>query len=172
VSPPNITVYPAGQTVPSQTITSSLIQYPMSAFFDAAGNFYYSDYLTGVSEIQSGLSSPFSLGLKGFSHTYGIALDPTDGTLFASISSRAKQSLETVTYVSGRAEPRRYLNGGQVTGDYLTFGTLKNTEYLFETISGTNQVLVYKHNSRNPYTTLTTASSNTEGLAFKPAGVP
>jgi DNA-binding beta-propeller fold protein YncE len=171
-SPPNIAVYPPGESAPSQTITGSLIQHPMAAAFDTAGNLYYSDYLTGISELPYHASSLSSLGLQGFSHTQGVAVDPLGGALFVNIDSTKKHSQETAVYAAGDVAPRRLLSGGAVDGDALTIGRVKGAEYVFESISQTNQVIVYKHRSEKPYTTLATASANVEGLALKPAGIP
>jgi DNA-binding beta-propeller fold protein YncE len=170
-SPPNITVFPPGQTVPSATITSSLIQYPMALMFDTSGNLFIADFLTGVSEMKYGSQQPVSLGLVGAIRTMGIAPDPAKGHLFACLDRR-RDRLQTIDYAPGRARSRRFLDGGNVASDFMTLGRIKGREYLFESVYNTNQVLVYEHDSKNLIETIATASEDAEGIAFKPAGVP
>ena len=84
----------------------------------------------------------------------------------------AASSAGTIQHSSLAQCADRLLSGGAVDGDALTIGRVKGAEYVFESISQTNQVIVYKHRSEKPYTTLATASANVEGLALKPAGIP
>src|SRR5262249_7043478 len=105
---PSILVYPPGQTAPAETITSALIQYPAELAFDSAGNTYFSDNLTGVSEIPLGSLQPVSLGLKDFpNQVNGLALDPRDGTLFVSFGFLTNQ---VNVYARGQQNPERILS--------------------------------------------------------------
>jgi len=167
---PNIAIFPPGQTAPSGTITSSLFQHPMSLAFDEAGNLLTSDFYTAVSEIPAGSQVPVSLGLRNIDRTLGVARG-SDGDVFACVSLHHRGS-QTAVYRPHRATTRRFLEGGNVAGDFLTFGKMHGAEYLFEAIYNTNTVLIYKHGSRALYGTIASASSNAEGVAFKPAGVP
>jgi hypothetical protein len=84
-TPPNVVVFPPGQTTPSETISDPLIQNPGELVFDAAGNLYLADSNTGISELSQGSQHFTSLNLQGLSSFDGaVAIDPLDGNLFVS----------------------------------------------------------------------------------------
>jgi hypothetical protein len=171
-SPPSIVVYPPGQTTPSRTITSSLIQVPAQVLFDSARNLYFSDNVTGVSEIPFGSQQPVSLNLQGpGGATGGIALDAKNGNLFVSYIHGPN---EVLVYAPGKKAPLRKLKGFSFQACFLNSGAIKSDEYIFVPDCGvTGNVWVFKHNASNPYTVLTfTAAGGACCIAFKPAGVP
>jgi len=171
---PGIAVFPAGQTTPSAFITSSLLPQPIQMFFDASRNLYVSDLDTGVvAEMPYGSQQPVSLGLEELVHARGIALDPLDGNLYVNnLLHFGGNDAQTLAYAPGSVTPKYRLKGSTPAADDIVFGVVQGEEYMFLSNTHTNQVIVYKHNSRKPLTVLTTASNNTQGLAFKPAGVP
>jgi len=168
---PKISVFAAGQSKPARTIASNLFEHPMALKFDGDRNLYIADFYLAVSELPFGAQAPLSLGLADIEHTRGIAPDPQTAKLFANVDLTTK-GRQTAVWPPGHARTKRFLNGGNVESDYLAFGTIGESEYLFVSIYNTNQVLVYKHNSDNVFATMNTASSDAEGIAFKPASVP
>jgi hypothetical protein len=169
-SVPGIVVFPPGATTPSATITGSLIQIPAQVIFDAAGDLYFSDNVTGVSEIPYGSQQPVSLNLQGPGTTGGIALDPTNGNLFVSYIHGPN---EVLVYAPGQQQPTRKLSAN-FQACFLASGAIRNREYIFVPDCGvTGDVLVFKHNAETPVTTWTfSAAGGACCIAFKPAGVP
>lgn len=170
-NPPSIVVYPPGQSTPSRTITSTLIQVPAQVLFDSARNLYFSDNVTGVSEIPFGSQQPVSLNLqRQGGATGGIALDPKNGNLFVSYIHGPN---DVFVYAPGNGVPLRKLKV-VVQACFLDSGAIRNAEYIFAPDCGTSgNVWVFKHNANNPYTVLTfTAAGGACCIAFKPGGVP
>jgi DNA-binding beta-propeller fold protein YncE len=164
-----IAVYAAGQTTLERYITDPLVQKPVQDFFDAAGNLYFSDMVTGVSMIPAGSSSPVSLGLQGLIEATGIALDPESGDLFVD-NYNGESTYQLLAYATGQVDPTRTLAGGKA-GYNLTMGRVGKTLYLFDPTFFSEQVYVYKHDSNQLWSILT-AGQNAEVVAYKPAGVP
>jgi hypothetical protein len=164
-----IAVFPAGQATLSNYITSPLIKKPIQDFFDASGDLYFSDPLTGVSVIPAGTDSPVSLGLQGLTQATGIALDPLNGNLFVD-DYNGEGAYQMLVYAPGSTSPsRRPLD--QHAGYFLTMGRIGTTEFLFDPAYFSNQIYVYKHDGNLPYTVLT-VGQNADAVAFKPAGIP
>jgi sugar lactone lactonase YvrE len=105
---PGIAVFPPGETEPSAYITNSLIQKPIEDFFDGAGNLYFSDPSTGVSEIPSGSQDVFSLGLQGLTQATGIALAPS-GNLYVGDYENGPHVVRV--YTLGKIKPKHDLAG-------------------------------------------------------------
>jgi streptogramin lyase len=166
---PSIVKYPPGQTTPSQTITDSLIQLPEQLAFDSAGNMYFGDDITGVSEILAGTTQPVSLNLSQLvqGSTEGVAFGPLDGTLFVSFGNYTNQ---VNAYADDRRRLRRILS--VPTADTLTVGRFENHEDLFVPGSQTNTVTVFRDRAASPFTSFSVATNYTRGVAFKPAGLP
>jgi hypothetical protein len=171
-SPPSIVVFPPGQTTPSRTIISSLIQVPAQVVFDSSRNLYFSDNVTGVSEIPFGSQQPVSLNLQGQGGaTGGIALDRKNGNIFVSYIHGPN---DVFVYAPGNQVPLRKLSGVSFQACFLGSGEVRNTEYIFVPDCGsTGNVWVFKHTANNPHSVLTfTAAGGACCIAFKPAGVP
>jgi serine/threonine protein kinase, bacterial len=169
-SAPAIVVYPPGQTTPSQTITSSLIQSLTQIAFDSAGDLYFGDSNTGVSKIPASSTTPVSLNLQGLARTDGIARDPVNGNLYVGNFGNGKD--EVLVYAPGNVNPVRTLNHSD-GADLFDIGRMQNTEYLFAPDSYINVVHVFKHGRSNPVATISVAAAHYPvGLAFKHAGIP
>jgi len=166
-APAGIAIFPAGTTTMSNYITSDLLQKPIQDFFDAAGDLYISDPITGVSMIPAGSTNPIALGLQGLAQATGIALDPETGDLFV---DNYGNGYELLAYAPGSVAPTRTLAGNKA-GYLLTLGRMGKTLYLFDPTFYSNEVYVYKHDAKRPWTILGTAE-NADATAFKPAGVP
>jgi outer membrane protein assembly factor BamB len=164
----NILVYHAGQTSPFRTIASSLIQNPGELFFDWGRNLYIADSTTGISEIPFGSLQPVSLGLQGLSSWTGsVAVDPLDGNLYAAGMHDNRESV--LAFAPGSAKSMRRLKTGAFA-DYLCFGTVSGTEYLFVPDSAGNTVSLFKHNVDTPATVLKTVQYARDAIV-KPANV-
>jgi len=170
-SAPSIVVFPPGQTTPSQVITSSLIQDPVQIVFDSAQNLYYTDNITGISEIPAGSSQPVSLGLQGLDDPSGLIIDPVNGNFFVSETSNHK----VLVYASGAVQPS-YALKSSIGACSLGVGTLKGKEYIYVPDCGAGDVAVFKHDARRPLGVLNLpAPGNPPGascIVFKPEGVP
>jgi DNA-binding beta-propeller fold protein YncE len=172
-SDPGISVYPAGQTTPSEHITSPLIKVPNQLAFDASGTLYISDNETGVSILPPGPSQQVvSLGLRGlYAQTSGLALDTVNGALF--VSNAVEGPYYVSLYGAGQLTPKRsrLVNFGGL--DFLAVGMMDGREHVFVPDSLGDVVYIYKHGLRGTPDVLTTASGYVAvGVAFKPAGVP
>jgi hypothetical protein len=168
-SAPDIVVYPAGQIVPSRTITSSSIRTPNQLAFDSARNLYICDARTGVWEIPFGSEQPVSLNLQGVVRPLAIAIDPRNNDLFVSLFSGAG---EVLVFAPGNKNAIRTLNNS-VGADTLTVGEVRHVEDVFVPDSKASVVHVYKADQINPKFTINTSGAHYPfGVAFKPAGVP
>jgi hypothetical protein len=164
---PGIAIFPPGKTEPSAYITNSLIVKPIEDFFDAAGNLYFSDQITGVSEIPQGSQQVVSLGLRDLNHADGVTMG-TSGNLYVN----DYPSYVTHVYASGDNEPDRNLKG-RVGGYYMADGNIGFRNYAFIADWYSGRVLVYRDNASNKlFAVIDTPSENTGGVAIKPAGVP
>ena len=167
---PSIVVYPAGQTTPSKTITSSLILEPTQLTFDSNRNLYFSDGEAGVSVLPHGSQQPVSLSLLGLSTPSGLALDPTIGNIFVSDLDHH----QVFVYAAGTMNAMRTLRPN-LQACSLSNGKIKNAEYIFvPECSGSNEVWLFKHRSKNAEETLNLNADNggVTWLAIKPPGVP
>ncbi len=166
---PNIVVFPPGQTTPTETITSSLIQSPNQMVFDSAQNLFFTDDNGGVSEIPYGTQQPVSLNLQGLERPQGLAFDPLTGNLFV-----ADLDLNKVLVYAPNNENAVRKMKIPFNSCFLANGTLKDGQYIFVPdcrTSGT--VLVLKHNAKRPKTSWNfNTGIGACCLAFKPAGVP
>jgi hypothetical protein len=166
-NPPEILVYPAGQSTPSTTITGPLVNHPGQDFFDAAGNLWYNDY-DGFNMIPAGSFTPQSTSYEPPPQPSGIALS-TDGTLYA--ANFVGDGHDIVAYKPGAAEPfkKLHFNGN---ADYMASGTIGRHDYIFATNRFSNTVTFFPAHSRNATLVLSTGCSGSNGVAYKPAGVP
>jgi hypothetical protein len=167
---PGIAVYPAGSSQPSGYITSNLIQNPIQDFFDGAGNLYFSDPNSGVSEIPKGSQQqPVSLGLNGLTHAGGIALAPS-GNLYVN-DYRPNEAYIIHVYALGKTRPKYNLKDN-LGGYYLASGSIGFRDYVFVPDWFSDRVFLYRDASKKLYSVIDTPGNNTGGVAFKPAGVP
>ena len=164
---PDIVIYPPGQTTPSATITSSIIQAPTDAFFDVSDNFYFVDDRTGPNIIPAGSQQPSSLGLTGWSEPSGIT-KTSDGTLYVANFVGKRRIL---MYPPGSQSPSQSLkfNGN---ADYLSSGFVKNREYVLAPNFFSNTVSFFRPGQRQDTLTLATIAQGANGVALKPPGVP
>lgn len=168
-NPSGIAVYPPGSSQPSHYITSTLIQSPIQDVFDGAGNLYFSDPLTGVSEIAKGTQQPSSLGLKGLAQATGIALTASDHLYVNNYRSGGRYVARV--YSLGLVNPRYDLKQ-PIGAYYLASGYIGLRQFVFVPDWFSNRVFLFKDGSRKPFSILTTLGHNAVGVAFKPAGVP
>jgi hypothetical protein len=167
-SVPDILVYPAGQTVPSETITSSVFRVPGQLVFDAARNLYVTDYgQNAVYEIPFGSRQPVSLGFQGLTQPSGLALDPATGSFFVG-NLGGKTSV--VFFPQGSTNPSFSLPNTPYT-DFLSMATLHGKEYVVVTASQGNAVQLFRSGKSSPKFTITAPMEQVFGTAFKP-GVP
>jgi DNA-binding beta-propeller fold protein YncE len=168
-NPPEVVVYPPGQTSPSEIISESLLQVPTELAFDAGGNLYVADNVTGISELTPGSTQFISLGLQGLTSPSGIAVDPTTGEIYVS-NLRSADCI--AVYAPGNAAPNRYLRI-QTFADYIGIGTVRNQERVFiPDGAGADDVTIFKNRGRRPLGTVVTVAQGVQGVAVKPADVP
>ncbi|MGA2760134.1 MAG: hypothetical protein ABSF08_07460 [Candidatus Cybelea sp.] len=167
---PAIVVFPPGESTPSQVITNDLIQIPNQVQFDAAGDLYYSDNNTGVSEIPAGYQSMSSLNLQGLQSTRGLALDHY-GNLY--VGTCCKPGFDGAReYVPGDEQPVRSLHDSEGSDIYAS-GVVKKNQYIFLPDSYNSTVRAFIPNTRKPAFVINTADAQTSvGVAVKPAGIP
>jgi hypothetical protein len=168
-SAPSIVVYPPGQTTPSETIASSVLGRPYGESFDAQGNLYISDWDTGVCMIPKTSQTVTSLALKGGGQPAGIAFDDLDATLFVNYYY-GNRTYKTLAYKSAPA-PVRALRGN-VGGNAITVGKIRNVTYVFIPDFYSDAVYVYQQRAKGVYGTIPTDVRGANGIAFKPAGIP
>ncbi len=167
----DIVVYPAGQTTPSETIRSGLIQVPSQCFFDAAGDLYVSDRSTGIYVIPAGSGEPMSLKLHKLSGPSGLALDPLNGNLFVgNLNGNAQQSSVAV-YRAGKLR-LAYTLPNTPFSDFLGLAVFRGHEYVMVSASQGNTVTFFRHERRQPSFVLQSSEEQLYGVAFKPAGMP
>ncbi len=169
---PGIYVFPAGQTQPSEHITSSLIQVPNQIEFDGTGTLYISDDNTGISILPPGPSQTvISLGLQGLhAQTSGMAIDPADGSLF--VSNAVETPYYIQRYAAGQQHPEAQLELGFGGLDFLAVGTIHGHKHVFVPDSQGDFIYVLKPGlSGNPGVITTASGYVAVGVAFKPAGV-
>jgi DNA-binding beta-propeller fold protein YncE len=170
-TPPDIVVYPPGQTTPSTIIDDPLIQNPGEIVFDAAGNLYLADSDSGVSEMPVGSGHFVSLGLQGISFFVGaVAIDPLDGFLFASGTRHKKHGQGVLVFPAGAQTAARSLKTS-AWADFLALGMIRHEEYVFVPDSSSHAVSLFKHDSNKATYTLSSLPY-ARGVAYKPAGVP
>ena len=163
-SVPDILVYPAGQTVPSETITSSVFRVPGQLVFDAARNLYVTDYgQNAVYEIPYGSQQPTSLGFQGLTQPSGLALDPVSESFFVG-NLGGKTSV--VYFPPGSTSPSSSLPNTPFA-DFLTMATLRHKQYVVVTASQGNTVQFFVSGKRKPAFTFTTPIEEVYGSAFK-----
>jgi sugar lactone lactonase YvrE len=168
---PSIVVFKKGKSKASSVITNPLIQAPAQIQFDAAGDLFYADNNTGVSEIRAGSSSQAMrrLKLKELQRTDGLAIDPTDGNLFVSTYGNELDGVRV--FVTHYKRPIRTLRDAGGAG-FSTAGAVKG-EYIFIPDHLNNTVKAFRSNSHDPaYAIDASAAKRSVGVAVKPAGVP
>jgi hypothetical protein len=168
-SAPSIIVYPPGQTTPSKTFTSSVLGRPYGEAFDPQGNLYISDWDTGVCMISKASQTVTSLALEGGGQPAGIAFDDLDATLFVNYYY-GDRTYKTLAYKSAPA-PVRALRGN-VGGNGITVGKIRNLTYVFIPDFYSDAVYVYQQKAKRVYGTIPTDVRGANGIAFKPAGIP
>jgi streptogramin lyase len=166
-SPNYIVVYAPGQTTPTTTLSSDLFYSLGGMFFDSTGTLYISDNVSGVLLLPPGSQQPYSLGLQGLTQTGGIALG-SRGDLFV---GDLGYDHKVYVFAPGQVKAKRKL-AVSLNADFLASGPVKGVDYIFVPNFFSNTVSLFKQRGRNPVTTLTTASSGVNGVAYKPAGVP
>jgi hypothetical protein len=168
-SVPGIVVYPAGQSTPSETITSDLFSRPYGEVFDPSGDLYVADWNTGVCLIAAGSQQVVSLGLKGGGKPAGIAFDARTGDLFVNYYYGPGR-YKTLVYAAGSAGAIRALHGKEGAND-MTVGAVGHSSYLFDPDYFTSKIYVYKPNARKPNAVMPTGAKGLNGIALKPARV-
>jgi hypothetical protein len=169
---PGIAVFPPGGTEPSEYITNQLIQNPIQDFFDREGNLFFSDPVTGVSEIPAGSSQqPVSLNLQGLNHADGITLAPS--THFYVGDWRGNRHYVTHVYALGSTQPKYDLKG-KVASYYLANGMIGYRDVVFAPDWWSNRVFLYRDGSRKWISVIDAPGSNDQmgGVAYKPANIP
>jgi hypothetical protein len=165
----DVVVYPAGQTTPSETITSDLFSRPYGEVFDPSGDLYVADWNTGVLMIAAGSQQVVSLGLIGGGQPAGIAFDARTKNLFVNYYYGPGR-YKTLVYAAGSAYPIRALHGAEGAND-MTIGAFGHFSYLFDPDYFTNKIYVYKPNAKKPRAVMPTDAKGINGIALKPAGV-
>jgi len=165
----DIVVYPPGQTVPSQTVTSSLFSRPYGEAFDASGDLYVADWYLGVCMIAAGSQQVVSLGLKGGGQPAGIAFDGTTASLFVNYYY-GPGKYATLAYAAGSGNPIRSLHGTEGANE-MAVGMIAHSYYLFVPDFFSSKIYVYKPNASKPSAVMLTDAKSVNGVAFKPAGV-
>jgi hypothetical protein len=150
-------------------IANSLIQSPTQVQFDAAGDLYYTDSNTGVSEMAEGSQNMVDLELKDLQRTDGIALDHYGNLYVGTFGSGLDGARE---YLSGDQGPARTLHDAKGSDLYAS-GVVKRQQYIFLPESYNNTVKAFKPNETKPAFVVNAAEANySVGVAVKPAGVP
>lgn len=81
--PASITVYPAGSSSPSETITGGGLTDPFGLALDSSGNLYIADFgAHAVFELPVGATSVTNLNLQGMTEPLGVAVDEAHGRLW------------------------------------------------------------------------------------------
>jgi hypothetical protein len=168
---PGIDVFPPGDSQPSEYITNPLIQNPIQDFFDREGNLFFSDPITGVSEIPAGSSQqPVPLNLRGLNHADGITLAPS-AHLYVG-DWRGNRDYVTHVYALGSTQPRYDLKGN-VASYYLANGTIGYKDVIFAPDWWSDRVFLYKDDSKKWFSVIDAPGKNDQmgGVAYKPANV-
>jgi sugar lactone lactonase YvrE len=172
-SVPSIVVFRKGKSKASLVITDRLIQVPAQIALDAAGDLFYADNNTGVSEIRfgtSGSQTMVSLKLKDLQRTDGLAVDPTDGNLFVSTFGNELDGVRV--YATHFKKPIRTLRDA-AGADFSAAGAVNKGEFVFIPDHYNNTVKAFRSNSHDPaYAIDTSAARHSVGVAVKPSGVP
>jgi DNA-binding beta-propeller fold protein YncE len=164
--PPDIVVFPPGQTTLSRVIAGSLIRVPTQIVADGAGDLYLADNVTGISEVFAGSLEPRRLGLANLVEPSGIALDAGRNQLYVSQGGSGNIKVFQI----GDADPIRRLPGTNDC-DLLAFAQIRGQQYLFVPHTRSDVVALYRAGSRHAHGTVETPAWNL-GAAIKPAGVP
>jgi hypothetical protein len=160
--PSLIDVYAPGQTTPSHVITGSLIMSPSQIEFDATGNLYVADNLSGAYVIPAGTTQPVSLNLTGLDGASGIALDPRLHRLY--VSSVNTPNTYVSAFTLGQTAPLYTMQ--TVDPDNLAFGG-PHFEYLFVPDFFGYEVDVYRPGGTAPIAKLP-VTFNSQSVAYKP----
>jgi hypothetical protein len=172
-SNPGIAIYPAGQTQPSQHISSSLLPIPNQLVFDSTGVLYISDDDAGVSILSPGPSQTVtSLNLSGLTKgaTSGIALNPSNGDLYVSNATGPPANLSV--YPPAQQDPSRVKETHFGGTNFLGVGLFRGHATVFVPDSAANLIYVYQANLKGLPGVIATSSQSVNSVAFKPAGVP
>jgi hypothetical protein len=166
---PDIVVFPPAKSTPSQVITNNLIQAPTQIQFDKAGDLYYTDSNTGVSEIASGSQNMVDLDLKGLERTDGIALDHYGNLYVGTFGSGLDGARE---YLPGDQGPVRTLRDAKGSDLYAS-GVVRREQYIFLPESYDNTVKAFKPNRTRPEFVINAPEAQySVGVAVKSAGIP
>ena len=110
-----------------------------------------------------------SLGLQRLQRTDGIAVDPLNGNLY--VGTYGSDADAVRVYAPGGTDPLGTLKDSN-GADSNAIGMVGHTEYVFEPDSGSDEVVVFKHNRYHPaFTVNVTAAHYPVGVAVKPAGL-
>jgi hypothetical protein len=163
-----IAAYPAGQTTPSQLITSGLMTMPNQLAFGSDGTLYVSDNVNGVLTIAPGTSNVVSLGLESLApQPSGIAIDQVTQAIF--VSSATMLTLQE--YKPGKKKPSKtfWLPNNAC---FISIGVIRGDgEKVFAPNCGAGEVYVYPSTLKK-VRTIRTTTGNLDNAVLKPAGVP
>lgn len=148
-----ITVYPKGQTSPSETITGGGLQDPFGLAFDKSGNLYIADFgADEILELKAGTTNVVNSGLTDVGEPLGLAYDDKTGYLWETDGAgnliniyKPSSSTSPIKSISGNGEPYAISiqNVGKPKGEVV------------ESDLNTHDVYAFKPNSYAPYATLT-----------------
>ena len=160
--PASITVYPAGSTSPSKTITGGGMMNPFGLTVDLAGNVYIADFgAKGVFELPAGGSSVTNLALVGLQAPIGVAVDNIQGLLWVTDESG---NTINVYQLGGSKNPVKTLPGnGSPYAISLQNRGRPRLEVVESDVS-TDAVYAYKLHDTVPYATLTNGIQLPTGL--------
>lgn len=152
-TPPSIVKYLAGQTTPSKYITSNLIQYPTQILFDSARTLYLCDDKVGVSIMKHGTYVFTSLRLKHLGVEPGaIALDPSNGRLFAGDGRVPDSSPHVKAYAQGERRPEYAIPSTTYPTHFMAIGKVGRDIDLFVPDYGTQTpIYILHHDARQPF---------------------
>jgi hypothetical protein len=166
-SPPCMLVFRPGMTQPHRTICSKLFAVPSQVVRARGGALYISDNDSGVVMMKS-LDAPVeSLNLQDLPQCpTGIALDEHAKELFVSGCFGGTQ-----VYALGSTAPIRSLNES-FPADNIAGGRVGDYYDIFAPHLFGQAVTIYRARTTSALKTLQIGTSQTIGIALKPAGVP
>src|ERR1700722_15757804 len=169
-SKPGIAIYSAGQTTPSEYITSTLFANLNQLVLDAAGTLYITSQ-KGVLTLASGSQTVTPLGLTGYGPSpAGIAIDPRNNNLIVSDSTEPPDYMSL--YLPGQQRPKRTRRVGYGGLDFLGIGTVRGNEVVFVPDSQGPFIDFFKPDLKGEPVAAIPTPEVAISVAFKPAGVP
>ena len=160
--PAAITIYAAGTTSPSATITGGGMIDPFGVALDKSGNLYIADFgADAVFELPAGGTSVTNLGLQGLGEPLGLAFDLKTGYLWETDGEdhvvniyNPSQSTSPIETFAGQESPYAISleNQGKPLGEVVVSDT------------DVDNVDAYKPGSYSPYATLSNGIELPTGL--------